>query len=86
MARQGRACTVLPSTARDGTISTIVPQFEAGQIVSIPRELADTVVTDHGIARLHGKSVRARCEELIHTAHPDHRDWLRDEAQRLYYP
>jgi 4-hydroxybutyrate CoA-transferase len=86
MARQGRACTVLPSTARGGTISTIVPQFEAGQIVSIPRELADTIVTDHGIARLHGKSVRERCEELINAAHPDHRDWLRDEAQRLYYP
>jgi 4-hydroxybutyrate CoA-transferase len=86
MARQGRACTVLPSTARGGTISTIVPQFEAGQIVSIPRELADTVVTDHGIARLHGKSVRGRCEELINAAHPDHRDWLRDEAKRLYYP
>ncbi len=86
MARQGRACTVLPSTARGGTISTIVPQFEAGQIVSIPRELADTVVTDHGIARLHGKSVRERCEELINAAHPDHRDWLRDEARRLYYP
>jgi 4-hydroxybutyrate CoA-transferase len=86
MARQGRACTILPSTARGGTISTIVPQFEAGQIVSIPRELADTVVTDQGIARLHGKSVRERCQELISAAHPDHRDWLRDEAKRLYYP
>ncbi|MBW2390152.1 MAG: hypothetical protein JRG89_17235, partial [Deltaproteobacteria bacterium] len=43
-------------------------------------------VTDHGIARLHGKSVRERCEELINAAHPDHRDWLRDEAQRLYHP
>ncbi len=86
MARQGRPCTILPSTARNGAISTIVPQFEAGQIVSIPRELVDTVVTDQGIARLHGKSVRERCEELINAAHPDHRDHLRDEAKRLYYP
>ncbi len=86
LSKKGRAVTVIPSTAKGGTISTIVPAFEAGQIVSIPRELADTVVTDHGIARLLGKSVRERSEELINAAHPDHRDWLRDEARRLYWP
>jgi len=84
--RAGRAVTVLPSTARGGKVSTIVPQFERGQIVSIPRELADTIVTEHGVARLLGKSVRERAEELIAVAHPDHRDWLRSEAKRLYYP
>jgi 4-hydroxybutyrate CoA-transferase len=86
LSKRGRAVTLLPSTAKGGTVSTIVPQFEAGQIVSIPRELADTIVTDQGIARLMGKSVRERAEELIGVAHPDHRDWLRDEAKRLYYP
>jgi 4-hydroxybutyrate CoA-transferase len=84
LSKRGRACTVLPSTAKNGSVSTIVPQFEAGQIVSIPRELADTIVTDQGVARLLGKSVRERAEELIQVAHPDHRDWLRDEAKRLY--
>jgi len=84
--KRGRACTVLPSTARNGTISTIVPAFDAGQIVSIPRELADTIITDQGVARLLGKSVRERAEELIQVAHPDHRQWLRDEAKRLYHP
>lgn len=86
LSRRGRAITVLPSTAKGGALSTIVPQFEKGQIVSIPRELADTVVTEHGIARLLGKSVRERAEELIGVAHPEHRDWLRDEARRLYWP
>jgi hypothetical protein len=86
LSRRGRAVTVLPSTARRGSISTIVPQFEQGQIVSIPRELADTVVTDQGVARLLGKSVRERAEELIAAAHPDHRERLRQEARRLYYP
>jgi 4-hydroxybutyrate CoA-transferase len=86
LAKQGRAVTVLPSSAKGGTISTIVPEFPAGQIVSIPREFADTIVTDHGIARLLGRSVRERAEELINAAHPDHREWLRDEAKRLYYP
>jgi 4-hydroxybutyrate CoA-transferase len=84
LSRRGRACTVLPSTAKGGTVSTIVPQFEAGQIVSIPRELADTIVTDQGVAHLLSKSVRERAEALIRVAHPDHRDWLRDEAKRLY--
>ena len=86
LSRRGRAVTVLPSTAKGGTLSTIVPQFEKGQIVSIPREFADTIVTDHGVARLLGKSVRERAEEMIAVAHPDHRDWLRQEARRLYYP
>jgi 4-hydroxybutyrate CoA-transferase len=86
LSKRGRAVTVLPSSARDGSISTIVPQFEKGQIVSIPRELADTIVTDRGVAHLLGKSVRERAEALIAVAHPDHRDWLREEARRLYYP
>jgi 4-hydroxybutyrate CoA-transferase len=86
LSKKGRAVTVLPSRAKGGTVSTIVPQFEKGQIVSIPRELADTIVTDQGVARLLGKSVRERAEELIAVAHPDHRDWLRDEARRLYHP
>jgi 4-hydroxybutyrate CoA-transferase len=86
LSRCGRAVTILPSTAKGGALSTIVPQFEKGQIVSIPREFADTIVTDYGVARLLSKSVRERAEEMIAVAHPDHRDWLRQEARRLYYP
>jgi 4-hydroxybutyrate CoA-transferase len=86
LSKRGRAITVLPSSAKGGAVSTIVPQFPQGQIVSIPRELADTIVTEHGVARLLGKSVRERTEELIGVAHPKHRDHLRDEARRLYWP
>ena len=50
------------------------------------REVADTVVTEHGVARLLGKSVRQRAEELISVAHPDHRGELRKAAQRQFYP
>ena len=77
---------VLPSTAKKGVVSTIVPHFEAGQIVSIPRELADTVVTEHGVAHLLGKSVRERAEALIEVANPAHREALAEEAKRLYWP
>jgi acyl-CoA hydrolase len=86
MSKRGRAVTLIPSAAKNGTISTIVPQFGPGQIVSIPRELADTIVTEHGVARLLGKGVRARAEALCEVAHPDHRDWLRSEARRLFHP
>ena len=86
MAPHGRYVTVLPATARGGKVSTIVPSFEKGQIVSIPRELADTIVTDHGIACLLGKSIRERAEAMIEVAHPDFREELRAEAKRLYWP
>jgi 4-hydroxybutyrate CoA-transferase len=62
----------------------VVPRFAEGQIVSVPRELADTVVTEHGIARLLGKSVRERAAALIEVAHPDFRPELRKAAQELY--
>lgn len=86
LSKRGRAVTVIPSTAKGTTVSCIVPHFAAGQIVSIPREFADTIVTDQGIARLLGKSVRERAEALIEVAHPDHRDALAQEARRLYWP
>ncbi|MAG29911.1 MAG: 4-hydroxybutyrate CoA transferase [Deltaproteobacteria bacterium] len=86
LSKEGRAVTLLPSTAKNGTISTIVPQFPKGQIVTLSRELADTVVTDYGVAHLLGKSLRERCDQLINVAHPDHRDFLRAEAKRLYWP
>ena len=84
LSQRGRAVTLIPSTAKNGKVSTIVPQFGAGQIVSIPRELADTIVTEHGVARLLGKSVRERAEALFEVAHPDFRDELRKAAVAMY--
>lgn len=86
MSRGGRYVVVLPSTARGGAVSRITPQFEAGQIVTVPRDLADIVVTEYGIARLLNRSVRERAESLIAIAHPDHRAELRKAAQALFWP
>lgn len=77
LSKGGRAITVLPSTNSDGTISRIVAGFPEGQIVTVPWDLADTVVTEFGVADLVGKSLRQRAEELIAIAHPDHRAALR---------
>jgi 4-hydroxybutyrate CoA-transferase len=81
----GRAITVLRSTAFDGAVSKIVAKHEAGTLVTIPRYLADTVVTEYGIARLLDKNHRQRAEELIRIAHPDFRDELRKQAQEFWW-
>ena len=82
----GRYVAVMPSTGLAGTASNIVPRFEEGQIVTVPREISDTVVTEYGIARLLGKTVRQSCEELIAVAHPDFRAELRNAMKTFYYP
>jgi 4-hydroxybutyrate CoA-transferase len=86
LAPRGRFVSVMPSTAAGGTVSTITPQSPSGQFVSVPRELADTVVTEYGVARLLGKTVRQRAEELIAIAHPDFRGELRNASRSLFYP
>jgi 4-hydroxybutyrate CoA-transferase len=83
-ARGGRAITVLPSTTRDGSISKIVAQHPPGEIITVPRQYADYVVTEHGIASLFGKTDRERAAELISIAHPDHRAELRRRAATLF--
>jgi 4-hydroxybutyrate CoA-transferase len=86
LSRGGRSIVALPSTARGGTLSRIVPMLEQGTVVSTPRTLADMVVTEYGIARLKGKTQRERALELMAIAHPDFRAELKKEAERLYWP
>jgi 4-hydroxybutyrate CoA-transferase len=80
----GKSITVLPSVAGNGA-SRIVPTMPEGTFVTIPRGFADYVVTEYGVAKLRGKTLRQRIGELIAIAHPDHRSELRKEAQRLYW-
>jgi 4-hydroxybutyrate CoA-transferase len=84
LSRGGRAVTVLPSTAKDGTVSRIAAAMPTGQIVTIPRDLADLVVTEYGVADLLNKSQRERAQALIEIAHPAFRDELRTQAKGMY--
>jgi 4-hydroxybutyrate CoA-transferase len=84
LSRGGRAITLLPSTALGGAVSRVVAQFEPGAIVTIPRYFADIVVSEYGVARLAGKSAKARAHELIRIAHPDFRAELRRQAEQLF--
>lgn len=60
----GRGVVALASTARDGTVSRIVPRL-APDATTITRADVETVVTEHGVADLRGKTIDARAEALI---------------------
>lgn len=73
----------LPSTAK--TFSRIVPMLKEGAGVVTSRNHVHYVVTEYGVAKLYGKSVRQRAEELINIAHPEFREDLKKEARKLNY-
>jgi acyl-CoA hydrolase/GNAT superfamily N-acetyltransferase len=78
--RDGKAVIALPSTAKGGTISRIVTRLSAGAGVVTTRGDVHYVVTEFGVAYLHGKSVHERAIALISVAHPDFRGMLLKEA------
>jgi 4-hydroxybutyrate CoA-transferase len=75
----------LPSTAKSGTVSRIAPMLDPGAGVVTSRGDVHYVVTEHGIAYLHGKSLRERAQALIAIADPRFRAELEDAAERLHY-
>lgn len=82
-ARNGKSILALPATAQDGEISRIVPILKDGAAVTFNRGDIHYVVTEFGIAYLHGKNIRERAMELISIAHPKFRPWLIEQARRL---
>lgn len=62
--------------------SRIVPWFGAGTVIATPRHQVDTIVTEHGIAELQGKTAHQRGQALAAIAHPDFREELLDAAAR----
>jgi acyl-CoA hydrolase len=80
---EGQGFVVLHSTTRDEKISRIVPQLGAGEVVTTPKNTVDKIVTEWGVAELRGRSIRQRARALIAIAHPDHRDTLQHQAERL---
>jgi acyl-CoA hydrolase len=73
----GRSILALLSTAKRGTQSRIVPRLGAEDIVGVPRLDIDTVVTEHGVAKLRALDVDARAQALIGVADPAYRESLR---------
>lgn len=83
--RGGVPIIALPSTACGGKVSRIVPVLEPGAGVVTSRADVHYVVTEHGIAYLHGKTLRERAEALIGIADPRFRQELEDFAIRAHY-
>ena len=79
----GRAITMIYSTALDGAISRIVPKLESGELVTMPRFWADTIITEYGVAELLGKNHAERADALIAIAHPDFRNELRKSLPQI---
>jgi 4-hydroxybutyrate CoA-transferase len=89
----GKPIIAIPSTAKNDTVSRVVPMLKPGAGVVTSRALVRYVVTEYGVAYLHGKSIRQRAEALIQVAHPKFRNelyeccektkWLQREPQVL---
>ncbi len=78
----GKPIIVLPSTAKGGTISRIVAHLDQGAGVVTSRGDVHYIVTEYGIANLHGKNLRERALALISITHPDFRDDLLSYAKK----
>lgn len=76
----GKPIIALTSTTKNGT-SKIVPFLKKGAGVVTTRAHVHYVVTEYGVANLHGKTIEERVELLIDIAHPDHRDQLRKSSK-----
>lgn len=82
LAPGGKSILALPSTAINDTVSRIVPSLQEGTGVTLTRGDVHYVVTEYGIAYLHGKNIRERAMDLIAIAHPKFRPWLIEEAKK----
>jgi len=78
----GKPIIALPSTTRNGD-SKIVAQLHMGASVVTTRAHVHYVVTEFGVAYLHGKSLRERCRAMIAIAHPDHREQLLRDTREV---
>ena len=83
--RGGKSIMAMPSTAKNGTTSRIVATLTEGTTVTTSRNDVDYVVTEYGVARLRGKSLRERAKALIKIAHPDFREELEAFYQQRFH-
>ena len=85
MSRGGKPIICLPSTTNDGKISRIVATLDPGAGVVITRSDVHYVVTEYGVAFLHGRSIRNRVLQMIGIAHPKFRQELLEKAKEMHY-
>ncbi|MCX6145937.1 MAG: 4-hydroxybutyrate--acetyl-CoA CoA transferase [Candidatus Kapabacteria bacterium] len=79
----GKSIIAFYSTAKANTISKIVPRLSDGAIVTVPRSDVHYLATEYGIVNLKGKNTRQRALDIISLAHPNFRDDLIKEAEKM---
>jgi 4-hydroxybutyrate CoA-transferase len=80
----GKPIIALPSTAKKGEVSRIVPFLKRGAGITTSRGDVHYVVTEFGVADLYGKSIRQRAKALINIAHPKFREDLDTYLHETY--
>ncbi len=85
MSKEGKHIVALPSTSLDGKRSRIVTHLDEGSGVIITRASVQYIVTEYGVAHLHGLTIRERALALISIAHPRFREQLLEDAKNLKY-
>lgn len=81
----GKSIIACYASAKGGTVSTIVPTLPEGAAVTLHRSFVDHVVTEHGVAKLRGRTVKERALALIGVAAPEFHEELRSQAKKLGY-
>ena len=84
LSKGGKSIMAMPSTASKGKVSRIVPFLAEGATVTTSRNDVDYVVTEYGVAKLRGKTLKQRAEALIQIAHPDFRESLHEEFNKRF--
>lgn len=83
LSKGGKSILALNSTAKNDSVSKIVPYFAQGNVTTVSRYDIQYVVTEYGVADLKYKTEKQRAEALISIAHPKFRDELKEEAQKM---
>ena len=83
ISRGGKGFVTMPSTAKSGTVSRIVPALKSGAVVTTNKNDVDHIVTEFGVAKMRGQNARQRALGLIRISHPDFRAELTRAARKL---
>jgi 4-hydroxybutyrate CoA-transferase len=84
MAKDGKSIIAMPSTAKGGAISRIVPLLKEGSAITTSRNDVHYIVTEYGIADMRGKTLKARAKALVDIAHPKFRSELSEHIERRF--
>lgn len=84
MSKGGKSIIAMPSTAAGGRISKIVAQLDEGAAVTTNRNDVNYIVTEYGVAKLKGRTLRERAKALIEIAHPDFRPALKECYEKRF--